>query len=68
MTDKKNKSSHQEKPWWKSKTLFLNLVLFGVAIIDIVAETRWIEPQYLLVVGGVLNAVLRIWFSDSKLT
>ena len=56
-----------KKEFWKSKTLWLNVFLFGLAVTDLLKDTSWIRLDLLVFVGATLNAVLRVWFSDSVL-
>lgn len=60
------------KQWWKSKTLWFNILALIVAV---AAGLGFSEFQAEPWVGGVatavvtvINLVLRLWFTDTKLT
>jgi Mg2+/citrate symporter len=57
-----------QKPWYKSKTVWMNAVLTLVAMIELLKGLPWVSPEILVFVAGVLNVVLRVWFTSSKVT
>lgn len=55
---------------WKSKTVYLNLVTLLIGVITLtggVAEFSALAP-YLVFANGVLNLVLRIFFTTEAIT
>ena len=59
------------KPWYLSKIVWTNVVATLIAVYSLFQVTplfpaNWL-PYFGLVVG-VLNIVLRVWFSDTQLT
>lgn len=59
------------KAFYLSKTVWVNIILTALAIIDLASQSPFITPEILpwLVFGaGVLNLVLRIWFTDSAIS
>ena len=58
----------QIKNWYESKTLWLNLITAAVLIADLLVQQPFIPPAYLpfiATVVGILNVVLRVWFTDT---
>lgn len=59
-----------EKPWWESKTLWLNAITFLVSVLAL-AEVLAVVPVgglgYVAAAAAVLNVALRIFFTDTKL-
>lgn len=59
----------QSKPWYTSKTLWLNLITILVASLTLAAqmpELRQFAPWLLLIVG-VCNIVLRVLFTEKPI-
>jgi hypothetical protein len=59
------------KPWYASKVIWTNVVATLVAIYSLMQVTplfpaNWLP--YFGIVVGVLNIILRYWFTDSTLT
>ena len=46
-------------PWWKSKTLWLNLILALIAITEGALGKEWIPVEYQVVIATILNAIVR---------
>jgi hypothetical protein len=63
------------KPWYQSKTLWLNLIAVVVGVAPIIAaNAKVIAPEQAAaidsIVGtlvGVGNVVLRVWFTDTPI-
>jgi len=58
------------KPWYASKTVWLNAVATLVAIYSLLQVTPVFPTAYLPYLGlavGVLNVVIRIWFTDTPI-
>ena len=59
-----------EKPWYLSKTVVVNVVATIAALYELFAASP-IFPQevlpYFLLVVGVLNVILRVWFTSQPL-
>ncbi|MBI5390993.1 hypothetical protein HZB02_05885 [Candidatus Woesearchaeota archaeon] len=51
------------KAWYCSKTVWVNLILTLVAVIDLIHNLNFINTKYLILIAGVLNIILRIWFT-----
>lgn len=50
------------KPWWESKTMWVNILTVLIAALILVADTPILSPDaktYLLLASGVANLVLR---------
>jgi len=56
------------KKWWSSKLLWLNVVATLIAIMQLLQGFTWFPAQYQVLILGILNAILRIWFTDKNLT
>ena len=59
-----------KKPWWKSKMIWTNLIIFLLAMIPPVSNylaTFGIDPAILVSIQAALNFVLRI-FTGKALT
>ena len=53
-----------------SKLVWVNLILTLIAVLDLVQASPVVPPEFLpyIVLGvGVLNIVLRIWFTEQPL-
>ena len=53
------------KSWWKSKTVWVNVVVLVGAVVTVLAGNEWVmsNPQLagvLLAVSGGLNMILRL--------
>jgi hypothetical protein len=63
------------KDWWKSKTLWVNLILavFAVLVAANVVDFELTTAQAeaiavgIIAVAGVVNVILRYFFTDTKL-
>jgi len=53
---------------WRSKILWFNLVSGIVATAQALSHTTYIPIEYLAAVIALGNVVLRVWFTDTKLT
>lgn len=60
------------QPWYTSKTVIFNAITTLVAVLSFLPSVSNLIPAealpYLLAGVGVLNIVLRIWFTDSAVT
>lgn len=58
--------------WYESKTVWFNFLTSLVAILTLVPQVAGVVPdeylKYILLAVGVLNIILRIWFTDNPLT
>ena len=51
-----------------SKTVWVNLILTVLAVIDLASNSPFMTPEilpWLVFAAGVGNLILRIWFTDS---
>lgn len=59
-------------PWYKSKTVWFNIITTLVAALTFLPTVSDLLPAealpYLLGFVGVLNVILRVWFTDSAVT
>lgn len=56
------------KNFWESKTFWLNLITAVIMILDLLVQQPFIPPSYLPIIAfvvGVLNVILRVWFTDT---
>ena len=56
------------KNFWESKVFWLNIITALVMVLDLLMKQPFIPPEYLPFVTfavGVLNVILRIWFTDT---
>jgi len=51
-----------------SKTLWANMLLLALAILDALLQTKWIRPDVLVFAGVVVNSVLRIFFTTTAVS
>ena len=49
----------QTKQWWKSKTIWLNIVSALLELAQLLTGTNWIPPGTLTLIVNFLNIVLR---------
>jgi NADH:ubiquinone oxidoreductase subunit K len=57
------------KPWWESKTIWLNLILFAIAVIGLLVDSNAFDQydEVLLLCAAMLNLVLRYFFTDTAI-
>lgn len=59
------------KPWYQSKTIWFNFILTFLEIIAL-AQNMHIGGEhaavYLTFIHGIGNVILRIWFTDTKVS
>lgn len=48
-----------KKQWWQSKTVWVNVVLFLIAVIGVFVDFQVFDQRILTIVAAVLNVVLR---------
>jgi len=54
------------KPFYFSKTVWLNIILTLIGALALATDTIPTEYKpWAILAGGVLNVVLRVWFTDS---
>ena len=53
------------KKWYISKTVIFNLVYTSSVILAMPELTKYVDMQLLLVIQGVLNVILRVFFTDT---
>jgi uncharacterized membrane protein HdeD (DUF308 family) len=63
----------ETKNFWESKTVWLNAILTVVGALTLVADAltnnaQLTVPGVLMLVAGVGNVIIRIWFTDSTIT
>lgn len=59
-----------EKPWYLSKTIWINAASLLVAVLQLVSQQPWIPPSAIPVIGSVV-AIANIYLranTESKLT
>lgn len=47
------------KPWWESKTIWVNAILLTIAILGVFLDYKVIDPQIVSIASAILNVVLR---------
>ena len=47
------------KHWWKSKTLWLNIIGAILAIVQGLSGNAWIKPEYQVLILTLGNTILR---------
>jgi hypothetical protein len=59
-------------PWYSSKILWVGIITVVIAtlmsVVDLLNKGNVLPQDYLLLAVGILNSVLRVFFSDQKLT
>jgi len=53
---------------WLSKTLWFNVISGLIAVASSLSTSDKIPSEYLVAFVALGNVVLRVWFSDTKLT
>lgn len=48
------------KQWWKSKTVWLNVLAAIIAIVQALQGQAWISPEIQVLILAVLNALVRL--------
>ena len=60
------------KPWYKSKTVWVNVIVMIVGVLTILQTSQTLVPStwlpYFALVVGILNVVLRVWFTDTAIS
>jgi hypothetical protein len=58
------------KKWWQSKTVWLNVISLLLGVIAVIQQ--YVDSKTVLLVVGILNVVLnvvvRVWFTDTKIS
>jgi hypothetical protein len=47
------------KPWYQSKTLYINALVIFLGILQVVAQHIVVDPEYLAIGTGIANFLLR---------
>lgn len=55
------------KPFYWSKTFWMNIIMMTVAILELIADFKYVSVAHIAFVTGVLNIVLRFWFTSVAL-
>jgi len=53
------------KPWYRSITLWLNVLAAAVAIVQALQGQPWVNPEYQVFALAVLNALVRLFTNTS---
>ncbi len=48
------------KSWWKSKTIWLNIIGVTIVVVQAIQGEAWINPEYQVLILAVLNAIVRL--------
>lgn len=60
-----------EKPWYKSKLVWLGIVQFGLGSLGVLWEFLergdFSAPAVVVLFSGILTVVLRVWFTDTTI-
>ena len=48
------------KAWWKSKTIWVNVIGMAIIIAQAIQGQSWIKPEYQAAILTILNVILRI--------
>jgi len=54
----------KSKQWWQSRTIWVNVVLFLIAVVGIFMDQQVLDPKTLAIVSSILNVVLRFITHD----
>ena len=69
----KKTANQFEKPWYESKTIWFNLLMTAVeviAVLQTVVSDIELNSQLfmaLATIHGIINVVLRVWFTDQRI-
>ena len=55
------------KSWYKSKTLWLNIIALAISIVEITWQTYPLDPKEQVLILAVLNGILRIFFTNQPI-
>jgi hypothetical protein len=56
------------KFFYLSKTVWLNVVLTAIGAVALLTDAVPAEYKpYVILAGGILNVVLRVWFTDTPI-
>ena len=47
------------KHWWKSKTLWLNVIAVLILIVQSIQQEPWVKPEYQVLALAILNGIMR---------
>ena len=54
------------KPFYLSKTVVLNVILTLIGAVTLITDTvPDAYKPYVILAGGVLNVILRVWFTNA---
>lgn len=54
----------QHKPWYVSKTVWVNLLVFALSLLAAVSGEAWVNFEYVTIATAVVNVLLRFITSD----
>ena len=57
----------QVKVWYKSVTLWFNLITLTLGILELAQQVNLIPAQYVFLGTGIGNLILRLFFTKSNL-
>ena len=55
------------KSWFQSKTVWFNLLTMAAAIFLLPQITHVISPDTALLAQGIVNIILRVWFTSEPI-
>lgn len=58
------------KPFYVSKIVWVNVLTTVVAVLTLLQDNPLVPPEaqpYVLAAVGIVNVVLRIWFTDTEI-
>ena len=58
----------ETKKFWKSKTLWLNLIAIVLFIVEYATQQSWMAISISGLVVGVLNMIVRLFLTNQGLT
>ena len=57
----------KQKVWYKSKINLANIIVVLIGVAELLLKTGWISLEYLIFGIGILNVILRTWFTEHKI-
>ena len=56
-----------DKQFWLSKTVIFNVLAMLAAVFALPEITEYIAPQTAMLAQGVINIILRVWFTSKPI-
>jgi len=63
--EQKESNMTEVKVWWRSRTVWINVLMLLLSILTIFQENPMISPEVLIIASSVINVLLRFITVDA---